>query len=178
MDKSKEDFFLGQRLRNSKLFHEVDSHSSQNKDDSYYANGDDIRELLSEANTNFKDLTAKIDKMEADAQVKLDKELSKVKQQIDESKTKVVETLALFAALFTFLSLQMKALTDQTDIDRIIGLILISGGMVTFFVLILDIMIKTRAEANSKIMKIRFGLLLSISILLIISGILMLTLKR
>lgn len=175
-EKSRESFFLEPRTKNPRVF-QMDDFHLQSKGDNYHATEQDIREKLAEANKNFKDLTAKIDKMEADAQEKLDKELGKVKRQIEESKTKVVETLALFAALFTFLSLQVNILTEETNIENIIGLILISGGMITFFVLILDIMVKTHDEANSKIMKWRFNSLLAVTVLLIINGILIMILK-
>lgn len=179
MDKNKKraSFLFGSQPKDKSDGFSWTDTGTPDDEDNYYASFRDLSRKLKEVNEDFEKLTTKIEEVEKETRTKLDNELDKVKGQIVESKTKVVETLALFAALFTFLSLQVQALKEQTSIDRVVGLVLVCGGIVAFFVLILDIIIKTPDDASTKILKIRFISLLIISLLLVGCGIMFLTVK-
>jgi len=178
MAKSKTDFFNIKREersnRNVFNLEHKDMHASELKND-YSETDAYINKKLDEANESFTKLENKVEQIERSTKSKIDKELSDLRLRIDESKSRVVETLALFAALFTFLSLQVQIFKEQTDVDQVLGLVLITGGLITFFVLILDLMIKNKDDAKN-FLRIRFFLLLSISVLLIACGILMMKL--
>lgn len=137
-----------------------------------------LNDKLAEANEKFDQLindTKKelkiIRKSVKTSESEMEDKIVNVSKEIDESKDRVVETLALFAALFTFLSLEVQVFKGEQDPNKLIGLILIAGGLVTFFILILDLMIKSKGESKD-LMKTRFFLLLTMSIFLIIAGIL------
>lgn len=178
MVKSKEEYVgLKRADKNSKLkaiyFDDDISRSSITSDLS--ENEVTINRKLDEANQKFLELEEKIEETKNDTKTRIDKELEVVRQKIDESKTRVVETLGLFVALFTFLSLQVQIFKDERNIDQIIGLVLITGGLITFFVLVLDIMIKNKDDAKG-LLKTRFFLLLIVSLLLVAAGILIMKL--
>lgn len=137
----------------------------------------DINRKLDEANIKFLDLEKKIEKTAKETKIQIDKELLDVRQKIDESKSRIVETLGLFVALFTFLSLQVQIFKDERDVDQVLGLVLITGGLIAFFVLILDIMIKNKDDAKG-FLRTRFFLLLAISLLLVGAGILIMKLDQ
>lgn len=132
----------------------------------------ELNRKIEEANAKIEKLVEKTEKSLNQTKGQMETDFKEVKKQIDESKGRVVETLALFAALFTFLSLQVQIFKEERDAGRMIALILITGGIVTFFVLILDLMIKSKNDSES-LQTIRFSLLLAMSMLMIISGVLL-----
>jgi hypothetical protein len=142
----------------------------------YSANIEELNNKISEANKHFEELTKELDSFKSSMAKKLDDEIGTVKEQVSESKSRVVESLGLFAALFTFLSLQVQVFKDQASTDNVIGLVLITGGLITFFVLILDIMVKTK-EDSKYFLKVRFFLLLTMSVLLVASGVMLLKIR-
>ncbi|GEM_PF-3709137 len=129
----------------------------------------ELNDKINAANKRFDSIVASTEAELRSVRKTVNDQLKEVTKQIDESKNRVVETLALFAALFTFLSLQVQIFKDERDPDIVIGIVLITGGLITFFVLILDLMIKSKGESNN-LMKTRFFLLFATSILLIIAG--------
>ncbi len=135
----------------------------------------ELNDQLADSKKQIGELIQTTEESFSDMRNKMEKERATVRKQIDESKTKVVETLALFAALFTFLSLQVDVLKGEDDTDKILGLVLITGGLITFFVLILDSMVKTREPVG--FLKKRFVMLYVMSILLVLAGVLMVQLK-
>ena len=120
----------------------------------------------------FEKEVARMQKQLVEDKLDLKKDVDLVKDQIDASKDRVVETLAVFAALFTFLSLQVQVFKDETNPNKLLGLVLVSGGLITFFVLILDLMIKTKSETQN-FLKTRFYLLFFSSVILIGVGVLL-----
>lgn len=124
-----------------------------------------IKETQDQFNKKIQNSEARIQHLNK----KLEKDMIEVKKGIDDSKNKTVETLAVFAALFTFLSLQVQILRDSKSVHQLMGFSLVSAGLVTFFVLILDLMIKSKSELYVSFY-VRFGLLMAVSSALIIVG--------
>lgn len=98
-----------------------------------------------------------------------EKKFDDLKNEVSDSKARQIESLGLFVALIAFLSLQIQAFNGVDSRAQTVGLILISAGIMTFFVLILDVMIRAERETSRFIM-VRFFLLLAFSIVCAICG--------
>ena len=151
----------------------ADGHIDETGSERYYANLEQINSDIAEANKKI-DKAVKMsqdsaNKLQAKVENQLEKLRGEVRSQVDDSKNRVVETLAVFAALFTFLSLDVQIFKTQTSPNKIIGLILISGGLITFFVIMLDAMIKHDDDAE-KFWQTRFILFYILSIALVVAG--------
>jgi hypothetical protein len=76
----------------------------------------------------------------------LEKRLDDDESKIEETKSQNIETLGLFVALFTFISVEFSLFKELTDFNMTISLTLIIAGLLIFFVLLLHNVVRT---ANS-----------------------------
>jgi len=65
----------------------------------------------------------------------------KLKEEIEKSKLKIIETLGIFVALFTFISVEFQTFRIYQDPKEISGLTLILLGALLFFILIFDLIL-------------------------------------
>lgn len=153
-----------------KFKNRIHSHSGsvETRDESTDATTRAINNRIAEANDKISTINKDI--------IKSREEIADLKRQITDNKTKQIETLGLFVALFAFLSVQVQIFKEQRDPIVLIGLSLISGGLITFFVLILDLMIRARHEIDS-LVYVRFFLLLTVSLCLSTVGIMLVIIK-
>ena len=138
---------------------------------------EDLDKKIDFVNERFDQLKAEMQKVTDDAQKNLKTETDKMSQKVEESKGRVIETLGLFVALFTFLSLQVQIMKDETNIIHITGMLLLSGGMISLFVMLLDLIIHAKDGSEHK-PGLRFTVLFGICILLIGGGIVILIMPR
>lgn len=93
---------------------------------------------------------------------KFERRLTEDENKIEESKNQNIETLGLFVALFTFISVEFSLFNDIKDFNSIISLTFIIAGLLAFFVLLLYNVVRT---ANSN----RWWLIYSILFLVAMS---------
>lgn len=83
---------------------------------------------------------------------KLDTIQDKIDNKIENSKIKVIETLGIFVALFTFVSVEFQAFRQMNNLNSIAGMTLIMLGSLSFFVIIMDIVLNNQFS-DKKIIK-------------------------
>lgn len=154
----------------------LDRHKQKIVETDFDATIDELNERIAQSDAHFEEIERKIAAMADETQKKIEGDVSIIKEKIEESKARVFETLALFVALFTFLSLQVQIMKDERNINNIVGLVLISGGLITFFVLILDIMVKSKGGSKDHYV-FRFFLLLVLCLAFIACGLTVLYFK-
>lgn len=86
-----------------------------------------------------------------------------IRKEIDNSKLSVIETLGIFVALFTFISVEFQILKNTTSIFSMLGLSFVMLGSLVFFVLILHLVLNKDSRRI-------FNFLLGTSLLFIIMG--------
>lgn len=108
-------------------------------------------------------------------------------RKIDDSRTKTIETLGIFVALFTFVSLQFQAFSMLNSFQAIGAVTLIILGALILFIIVLDLVVKAEKSVftiNKKIKtddKERFGIrwlpiiLFVVSIVFVLSGVCLLS---
>lgn len=79
----------------------------------------------------------------------IDWKIEKVDNKIDDSKTKVIETLGIFVALFTFVSIEFQAFSRAVRFQEIAGLSLIMLGSLLFFIIVLDFVLNIPLMLNT-----------------------------
>lgn len=82
-------------------------------------------------------LKEKIEKYES----RMEKIKDDLDKKIDDSKIRIIETLGIFVALFTFISINFQVFKSYKNPVAISGLILILLGSLTTFITILDFLI-------------------------------------
>jgi uncharacterized membrane protein len=98
----------------------------------------------------------------------------KLDKKIDDSRTKTIETLGIFVALFTFVSLEFRAFTMFQSFSAISAITLIILGGLILFIIILDLVIKATDSIFCKIKTLPMFLFLTCFIFLF-SGIFLLS---
>jgi len=93
--------------------------------------------------------------------------LDEMKKEINSSRLKVIETLGIFAALFTFISIEFQTFRIYKNPASIGGLTLILLGSLLFFVITLDYILN---KEDIKLAAVIIGLS---TILMIIIGIML-----
>ncbi|MDP2671650.1 MAG: hypothetical protein Q8P13_04315 [bacterium] len=86
--------------------------------------------------------------------------VKKVEDKLDENRTQLIETLGLFVALFTFISIEFSLFKQVTVFSAAVSLTLISAGLLTFFVLLLHVVLRTGKNAGSIVIYIVLTLLI------------------
>lgn len=71
------------------------------------------------------------------------KDVEEVKKDITDYKTKIVETLALFIALFTFVSIEVQTFKFDIQFISIVGIALIMLGALLFFIFTLHFILRS-----------------------------------
>lgn len=109
-----------------------------------------LKELKSYTDTELKKIkkqignfTSKIKKDEYNLKNKLE-------EKIDNSKLSVIETLGIFVALFTFLSIDIQIMRSTFSLIGLLGFILLTLGALLFFVIILHILVVSEKKITSK----------------------------
>ncbi len=74
--------------------------------------------------------------------VDLEKKISETEKKIEQSKDKNIETLGLFVALFTFISVEFSLLNGVKDFAIAISLTLTLAGLLILFTLLLHIVVR------------------------------------
>jgi hypothetical protein len=98
--------------------------------------------------------------------------LTHVEDKIDENRTKLVETLGLFIALFTFISVEFSIFQRITTISQVLSLTFILAGLLILFVLVLDLVMRSSIGSENITPIKYFGRLFILTIILIVIGIL------
>jgi hypothetical protein len=78
-------------------------------------------------------------KKETDVFISSSKKIDKVKDQTEKIKSKIIETLGIYVALFTFVSVNFQILKDNKEPLMALLLIFILLGGLIFFILVLDL---------------------------------------
>ncbi len=106
---------------------------------------DNLRGLYISSSQVMNELKKEVDKQTSDLKLKIfeiKKDSKDIKDELEHkiegSKLKVVETLGIFVALFTFISIEFQVFRSYENTIAISGLTLIILGSLTFFVIILD----------------------------------------
>jgi uncharacterized membrane-anchored protein len=99
-----------------------------------------------------------------------DKLKDKLEQKIEDSKLSVIETLGLFVALFTFISIDVQILKSDLNLLALAGFVLVTLGALSFFVICLNLLV-TKSDDRIKTSKYRFVLAFIITILLLVCGV-------
>lgn len=157
------------------IYSNNDNHTRAINEDDYKTNIDELNEKIRESNDSYNTIQREIKKLKRDTKKQFKDEMGEIRNKIEQDKNRVVETIGVFAALFTFLSLQVQIMKEEREPIAIIALVLVTGGIITFFVLILDLLVRSRDEVGG-IFLLRFCLLLAMSSLMLICGVLMFTL--
>lgn len=108
---------------------------------------------LKKIKNQLKSFTSKIGKDE-------DNLKNRLEEKIDNSKLSVIETLGIFVALFTFLSIDIQIMRSTFSLIGLLGFILLTLGSLLFFVIILHILVISDKKIDSKFI---FGLIFTIS---------------
>lgn len=111
---------------------------------------------LKKIKNQLKNFTSKIGKDENNLKNRLE-------EKIDDSKLSVIETLGIFVALFTFLSIDIQIMRSTFSLIGLLGFILLTLGSLLFFVIILHILVVSDKKIDSKFI---FGLVFTISFIL------------
>jgi tetrahydromethanopterin S-methyltransferase subunit B len=77
---------------------------------------------------------------------RVEEKIDKLDRKIDDSKTRVIETLGIFVALFTFISVEFQALRSLQDTADIAGITLIFLGGLLLFVTVLDLILNVNLQ--------------------------------
>lgn len=93
----------------------------------------------------------------------------RLRDKIDDSKLKTVETLGIFVALFTFVSIDYQVFKSYKNPLTIGGLIFILLGSLTMFVILIDYLI-INSDKNNKIKKRIQAELWLVNILFLVIG--------
>jgi hypothetical protein len=72
-----------------------------------------------------------------------------VEGKLDDSKTQLIETLGLFVALFTFISVEFSLFKEIKVFSAVISLTLVVAGLLLFFVMLLHLMLKLEKNWTS-----------------------------
>jgi uncharacterized membrane protein len=68
----------------------------------------------------------------------------------DEARTRSIIIMGIFAAIFTFLSIDIAILREVCDFEKIVGLMLLTGGILIGFILTLDAIARSWLGKSSK----------------------------
>lgn len=121
----------------------------------------------------IRELEEKVQTVEQELTEKTDEKIAEIdSQQIDQ-----VQTLSIFVAFFTFVSVEFGILRAVPNPMNATGFTLILLGGLVFFVLVVDEVLNTRRSLSSKTTKkvrVKFGILLLVSMFFIAAGTLML----
>lgn len=153
-----------------------------------YSDSNDTEETLKRLNKAEEKIAEALQKLRSH-QAEIDdtkKELKKAGETIEDSKTKLIETLGIFIALFAFVSIEFN-LGKNLDEWGVVSFSLILAGILLIFVLSLDYVIRywrfewevneVNNNQNLSLSKFHnkwfnhFSILLFISVLLIIAGV-------
>lgn len=113
----------------------------------------------------FDYLKGEIDKYES----RIEKIKDGLDKKIDDSKIRVIETLGIFVALFTFVSIDFQVFKSYKDPLTISGLILILLGSLSMFIVLLDYLVINSDHGNKIKKELRVELVL-ISISCLVMG--------
>ncbi|MBP9814367.1 hypothetical protein KBC80_04240 [Candidatus Woesebacteria bacterium] len=81
-----------------------------------------------------------------------ERRIQKVEDKMDESKTQLIETLGLFVALFTFISVGFSIFQGlKPDVHGAISFMLLLGGLLIFFILLLHVIVRMGKDVWSKV---------------------------
>jgi hypothetical protein len=113
--------------------------------------------MIAEQNEFFKKQIKGLERKLASANKEIQNKLAEANRKIDDTslrtediKTKVIETLAVFTALFTFLSITFQILKDNSNPILALSLIAVAAGILIIFVLLVDWVARYwRYEANT-----------------------------
>jgi len=124
----------------------------------YYNKLASEKTLLSEKNKIIDELkkyadkeTEKLNQQIKDIKNNAKETKEKLENKIDDSKLKIIETLGIFVALFTFISIEFQVFRSYESAMAIAGLTLVILGSLTFFVTILDFVL----NVNLSFLKIK-----------------------
>jgi len=124
-----------------------------NKNNVYNLLGDKfINEYLKTINKNQKE-TLKIqkdnlDKFKKDYQDSIDLKTTELEKKIESSKLSVIETLGIFVALFTFISIDIQIIKSTYNLLSLVGFILITLGSLLFFIVTLHSIVTSSDKKN------------------------------
>lgn len=132
--------------------------------------GDYERKLESETYEKYEILSKKVqndltEKLERDIDIKIGETLTKINEaninlknlkkelkiEIENSKLSTVETLGIFVALFTFVSIEFQVFRSYRDYQAISGLTLIFLGSIFLFLIFFDYLIIQTKNINENI---------------------------
>jgi hypothetical protein len=107
-----------------------------------------IEERFDGAEEKSKEVTEKIGTDLNNAQESLELKITELKND----QLNVIQTLSIFVAFFTFVSVEFKVLTSTaSDISQVTGFTLILLGALTFFVLLIDFVLNTKLSFNKTV---------------------------
>lgn len=101
-----------------------------------------LASLTSYLQKQIKDLVDKQNAIYKEFQRQEDR-LLRVENKIDENRTQLIETLGLFIALFTFISIEFSIFKEVNVFSAAVSLTLIAAGLLIFFVLLLHVLLRT-----------------------------------
>ncbi len=134
---------------------------------------EDVDKRIAESNKQIKD---NVDKKLKETGERVEV----VKSDIQNTQIRAIETLGIFVALFTTVSVSFSAF-ESVEKDRIIPILLVLSGVMVLFVIVVDLMLKDIASRpNGKTSKDIFtveikgmaGILILIGFILIVFGVL------
>ncbi len=103
--------------------------------------------------------------------IALETRASETDKKIEQSRDKNIETLGLFVALFTFISIEFTLFREITNFSAAVSISLIAAGLLIFFVLILHLIIISSGNNTSKWIKAFYVGMFLAAVGLIIGGI-------
>ncbi len=118
----------------------------------YQAEGADPFTYISRISQMAKDIEEDFKKKSEKIKDEIKTSEDRLNKKIDDSKLKIIETLGIFVALFTFVSIDFQVFRAYKNPWSIGGLILILLGSLTMFLILLDYLI-INSYANNKIKK-------------------------
>lgn len=94
----------------------------------------------------------------------------KLDSKIDSSKISIIETLGIFVALFTFVSIDVQILKTDLSLLAIVGFILVTLGALSFFVVSLNLLV-TKSTSDIKDLKLQYIVAVILTIAFFVSGV-------
>ncbi|MDD5639660.1 MAG: hypothetical protein PHR47_02540 [Candidatus Pacebacteria bacterium] len=81
------------------------------------------------------------DNIKKELEEEINRETKELENKIENSKIKVIETLGIFVALFTFISVEFQIIKQGNTLLGVSGLTLLLLGSLLFFVIVMDMML-------------------------------------
>lgn len=104
---------------------------------------EETNKKLQEVNSEYVNIKNKIDELYG----ALEETKRENKKSLEDSRMKATETLGIFAAIFTFISIDFQAFKSDKP-SQVIALVLIFGGILINFALLLDYIIRDKEQQH------------------------------